>query len=77
MIWPIVDIPTVWNGRCFLAISLRDGHAATTISDGDVVEYVPAGLCPKTRGDVVLLCVAMGFREALTAEALPAETRGA
>lgn len=59
----------LWSGLCCITIELRNGHAATSISDGDVIADIPAGLCPKTRGDVVRLCVALGFGEALTAEA--------
>ena len=56
----------LWDSPNFVAIELRNGHAATSISDGDVIADIPAGLCPKTRGDVVRLCVALGFGAALT-----------
>lgn len=59
----------LWSGLCCLTIEILNGHAATSIYDGDALADIPAGLCPKTRGDVVRLCVALGFGEALTAEA--------
>jgi hypothetical protein len=55
---------TLWFGKSFISIERcekDDGspHWQVAFSDGDVAVYLPAGLCPKTKGQLRRLIAAL------------------